>query len=284
VNTFSLETWAAARRSELEALLAARIAQPSRPEDPGRLIESIRYSLLSPGKRLRPLLALAAAEAVGGPASEAVRIAAASIELVHCYSLVHDDLPAMDDDDLRRGQPTNHKVFGEAVAILAGDGLLTLAFEWIAEAGLAARQRGERGDYLHAALSLARGAGMWGMVRGQARDLAEATPTTLPDIEQLHREKTGGLFRAAVEIGGAVGGASEAQLEALGRFGESYGVAFQHADDRDDAEHGGFAGQARARMVSLVGEALTSLQTFDERAEPLRAIAGALALRAGDRA
>jgi geranylgeranyl diphosphate synthase type II len=283
VTAFALDTWASARRAELDALLSARIAQPPRADDPGRLIESIRYSLLSPGKRLRPLLALAAAEAVGGPASEPVRIAAASVELVHCYSLVHDDLPAMDDDDLRRGQPTNHKVFGEAVAILAGDGLLTLAFEWIAEAGLAARQRGERGDYLRAALALARGAGMWGMVRGQARDLGEATPATLTDIEQLHREKTGGLFRAAVEIGGAAGGASEAQLEALGRFGESYGVAFQHADDRDDAEHGGFAAQARTRMVSLVGEALTSLQTFDERAEPLRAIAGALALRAGGR-
>jgi len=284
VTAFALEAWAAARRAELDALLAARITQPARADDPGRLIESVRYSLLSPGKRLRPLLALAAAEAVGGPAGEAARIAAASIELVHCYSLIHDDLPAMDDDDLRRGQPTNHKVFGEAVAILAGDALVTLAFEWIAEAGLLARTRGEGGDYLRAAVALARGAGVWGMVRGQARDLAEPPPVTLSDIEQLHREKTGGLFRAAVEIGGAVAGASEAQLEALGRFGERYGVAFQHADDRDDAEHGGFAEQARARMVNLVAEALTTLETFDHRAEPLRAIAGALALRAGGRA
>ena len=284
MTAFALEAWAAARRAELDALLAARITQPARADDPGRLIESVRYSLLSPGKRLRPLLALAAAEAVGGPAGEAARIAAASIELVHCYSLIHDDLPAMDDDDLRRGQPTNHKVFGEAVAILAGDALVTLAFEWIAEAGLLARTRGEGGDYLRAAVALARGAGVWGMVRGQARDLAEPPPVTLSDIEQLHREKTGGLFRAAVEIGGAVAGASEAQLEALGRFGERYGVAFQHADDRDDAEHGGFAEQARARMVNLVAEALTTLETFDHRAEPLRAIAGALALRAGGRA
>jgi geranylgeranyl pyrophosphate synthase len=284
VTAFALEPWASARRAELDALLAARIRQPARADDPGRLVESVRYSLLSPGKRLRPLLALAAAEAVGASPTEPVRIAAASIELVHCYSLVHDDLPAMDDDDLRRGQPTNHKVFGEAIAILAGDGLLTLAFQWIAEAGLSARQRGERGDYLRAALALARGAGMWGLVRGQARDLAEPPPTTLPDVEQLHREKTGGLFRAAVEMGGAIGGASDAQLEALGRFGEAYGVAFQHADDRDDAEHAGFATEARARMVSLVGEALTTLETFDQQAEPLRAIAGALALRAGGRA
>jgi len=281
VTEFALEPWASARREELEALLAARLHQPARAEDPGRLIESMRYSLLSPGKRLRPLLALAAAEAVGAAASEPVRIAAASIELVHCYSLVHDDLPAMDDDELRRGQPTNHKVFGEAMAILAGDGLLTLAFEWVAEAGLAARKRGEPGDYLRAALALARGAGMWGMVRGQARDLGEPPPASLAGIERLHGEKTGALFRAAVELGGAIGGATEAQLEALVRFGEAYGIAFQHADDRDDAEHDGFAAEARARMVTLVGAALTALQTFDQRAEPLRAIARALALRAG---
>jgi geranylgeranyl pyrophosphate synthase len=279
--TFELEPWAAARRAELDALMGARIAQPSRTDDPGRLIEAIRYSLLSPGKRLRPLLALAAAEAVGSALTEPVRIAAAAIELVHCYSLVHDDLPAMDDDDVRRGKPTNHKVFGEAVAILAGDGLLTLAFEWIAEAGVAARQQGARGDYLRAALALARGAGMWGMVRGQARDLSEPALNSLADIERLHREKTGALFRAAVELGGAVGGATDAELEALVRFGDGYGVAFQHADDLDDAEHGGFAAEARGRMVALVEEALGAVKTFDHRAEPLRAIGRALALRAG---
>jgi geranylgeranyl pyrophosphate synthase len=278
--TWVLEAWAEARRAEVDALMAARIVQPPRAEDPGRLTESIRYSLLSPGKRLRPLLALAAAEAVGATPTEPVRIAAAAIELVHCYSLIHDDLPAMDDDDLRRGQPTNHKVFGEAVAILAGDGLLTLAFEWLAEAGLAARAEG-RGDYLRATLALSRGAGMWGMVRGQARDLAEPPPNTLADIEQLHREKTGGLFRAAVELGGAVGGGSEAQLAALVSFGEAYGIAFQHADDRDDAEHGRFAAEARRRMVALVDEAVVALKTFDQRADPLRAIARALSLRAG---
>jgi geranylgeranyl pyrophosphate synthase len=281
VSAFALEPWAAARRAELEALLAARLVQPARADDPGRLVESMRYSLLSPGKRLRPLLALAAAEAVGSPASEPVQIAAAAVELIHCYSLVHDDLPAMDDDDLRRGKPTNHKVFGEAMAILAGDGLLTLAFDWVAQAGVLARRSGERGDYLRAALALARGAGMWGMVRGQARDLAEAPPATLAEIEQLHREKTGALFRAAVELGGAIGGGTEAEMDALVRFGEGYGVAFQHADDLDDAEHGDFAAQARTRMVSLVGDALTAVQTFDHRAEPLRAIARALASRAG---
>ena len=119
------------------------------------------------------------------------------------------------------------------------------------------------------------------MVRGQARDLVEAAPASLDEIERLHREKTGGLFRAAVEIGGAVAGATEAQLGALTRFGESYGIAFQHADDIDDAEHGGFAGQARQRMGALVDDAVGALKTFGDGAEPLRAIARALALRAG---
>ena len=138
MSTFDLESWLRTRRAEIDALLATRLEALPPAEDPGRLVESMRYSLLAPGKRLRPLLVLAAAEAVGRDPDEPLRLAAAAVELVHCYSLVHDDLPAMDDDDFRRGQPTNHKVFGEATAILAGDALLTLAFQWLAEAGKAA--------------------------------------------------------------------------------------------------------------------------------------------------
>ena len=208
----------------------------------------MRYSLLAPGKRLRPLLALAAAEAVapGATIDDPIRLGCAAVELVHCYSLIHDDLPAMDDDDLRRGRPSNHKVFGEATAILAGDALLTLAFEWIAEAG----QRSGRpeADFLRAARALARGAGVGGMVRGQARDLGEPPPATLDELERLHAEKTAALFRAALEIGAAAGGASEGEARALGAFGERFGVAFQHADDLDDADHPGHAGAARARL------------------------------------
>jgi geranylgeranyl diphosphate synthase type II len=277
--TFDGDAWAATRRGEIDALLARRIAPPPPGQDPGRLVEAMRYSLLAPGKRLRPLLALAAAEAVGASAGEAVRLAAAAVELVHCYSLVHDDLPAMDDDDLRRGQPTSHKVFGEAVAILAGDALLTLAFEWLAETGAGGPEEAARS--LRAVGALARGAGMWGMVRGQARDLQEAAPATLPEIERLHREKTGGLFRAALEVGATVGGGSGAQITALARFGEAYGIAFQHADDLDDAEHAAFAGQARLRLQALIDEALEALAAFDHRAAPLRALATALAVRAG---
>src|SRR5215467_7538346 len=163
-----VETLLAAGRAELDRLFETRLAPPP-AGDPGRLLEAMRYSLLAPGKRIRPLLAIAAAEAVGAVDGD-VLLACAAVELVHCYSLIHDDLPAMDDDDFRRGRPSNHKAFGEATAILAGDALLTLAFDWIAEAG---ERAGRPQQYLAASRALARGAGAFGMVRGQARDLGE---------------------------------------------------------------------------------------------------------------
>jgi geranylgeranyl diphosphate synthase type II len=268
MTTFDLGAYLGAKRAEVDALLDARLPQPS--DDPGRLIEAMRYSLLAPGKRLRPILALAAAEAVGARPGEPERIAAATVELVHCYSLIHDDLPAMDDDDFRRGRPTSHKAFGEATAILAGDALLTLAFDWLTTAGLAAPAPAR---YLLAAQALAKGAGMAGMVRGQARDMLPTPPATLEGIERLHLEKTGALFRAAVLIGAAVAGASPDQTAALARFGECYGIAFQHADDRADQEHAAFAGPARARMAALVGDAVAAVKPFGVAAEPLCALA-----------
>jgi geranylgeranyl pyrophosphate synthase len=268
MSAFDLESWLAARRAEVNALLDARL--PQAIDDPGRLIEAMRYSLLAPGKRLRPILTMAAAEAVGIRIDEPMRIAAGSVELVHCYSLIHDDLPAMDDDDVRRGRPTSHKAFGEATAILAGDALLTLAFEWLAEA---AKQANAPGRYLPAIAALAHGAGVSGMVRGQARDTLATPPATLEAIERLHAEKTGALFRVAVEIGAATAGANPAQLAALGRFGAAYGIAFQHADDRDDSEHAAFAAEARRRIHELVAEAVAALAEFGEKAAPLRALA-----------
>ena len=270
--------WMAARRAEIDALLAARLPSQAGAVgaigavDAGRLGEAVRYSLLAPGKRLRPLLALAAAEATGARLDDdAVRLACASVELVHCYSLIHDDLPAMDDDDFRRGQPSNHKVFGEATAILAGDALLTLAFEWLAEAGARA---GRPADFLRAVRALARGGGMEGMVRGQARDLGEAPPVTLEGLERLHGEKTAALFRAALEIGAAAGGADEATTGALARFGECYGVAFQHADDLDDADHPSHAAAARRRLGELLDEAVgRARQHLGDRAARLIALA-----------
>ncbi len=272
-------SWLADRRAEIDALLDARVPALPADEDPGRLVEAIRYSLLAPGKRLRPALALAAAEAVGSRLDDGVRLAAASVELVHCYSLVHDDLPAMDDDDERRGKPTNHRVFGEATTILVGDALLTMAFEWLAEAGRAAGPDAA-GRYLGASWALARGAGPGGMVRGQARDLGEAAPQTLAAVERLAQEKTAALFRAALEVGAAAAGAGEIQTLALGRFGECFGVAFQHADDLADGDHGEHAAVARERLGQLVDEAVAALDGFGPRAWHLAALARGLTIGA----
>ena len=281
MSDFDLESWLRTRRAAIDALLAARLAAVPSADDPGRLVEAMRYSLLAPGKRLRPLLVLAAAEAVGREPDEPLHLAAAAVELVHCYSLIHDDLPIMDDDDFRRGQPTNHKVFGEAIAILAGDALLTLAFEWLADAGAVAV--GATGDplvaqpYLRAVAALAGGAGMSGMVRGQARDLGETQPESLKAVERLAAEKTGALFRAVLEVGAALANAGPAQTEALARFGLHYGVAFQHADDLADEDHVATQTEARQRLRALTQTALDALSLFDRRAEPLRALARRLA-------
>jgi geranylgeranyl diphosphate synthase type II len=184
------------------------------------------YSLLAGGKRLRPILVLLAAEACGAPTDPALP-AACALEMVHTYSLIHDDLPAMDDDSLRRGQPTNHVVFGEANAILAGDALLTLAFEVLA--------RDTRPPDVAAACcaDLARAAGAAGMVGGQVADLA-AEDEGAPSVEQLeaiHRCKTGALLSCGLVLGGRIGGASPHILSALERYGQSVGLAFQIADD-----------------------------------------------------
>jgi geranylgeranyl diphosphate synthase, type II len=267
----SLGEWLTARRAELDRLFEARLAPPA-DGDPGRLLEAMRYSLLAPGKRIRPLLALAAAETVG-PVDGDVLLACGAVELVHCYSLIHDDLPAMDDDDFRRGRPSNHKAFGEATAILAGDALLTLAFDWIAEAG----ERSSRPrQYLAASRALAQAAGAFGMVRGQARDLGEPPPETLAALETLHREKTAALFRAAMVVGGCAGGADADAIAAMARYGSAYGVAFQHADDIADEEHSAHAPDARARLEALLAEACDAVAPFGARGERLVGLARAL--------
>lgn len=253
---FDLGGWVEARRLEIDRHLDGKLAQPPGGADPGRLVAAMRYSLLAPGKRLRPLLALAAAEAVEGPRDEAVLTAACAVELVHCYSLIHDDLPAMDDDDVRRGRPSNHKVYGQATAILAGDALLTLAFEWLADAGVSS---GRPEAFAWAAAALARGAGAGGMVRGQARDLGEPAPDRFEDLERLHADKTAALFSAAAEVGAAAGGAAAADRQALSAFGRAYGLAFQHLDDRDDGDHPAHEATARARIPALVEEAKATL-------------------------
>ncbi len=192
------------------------------------LVDAMAYSLLSGGKRLRPILALAACSAVGGKIEDAL-VSAASIECIHAYSLVHDDLPGMDDDELRRGKPTNHIVFGVGMATLAGDGLQTQAFENICDYWLA---QGKPEIGLRVAFELAHGAGNQGMVVGQAQDLlAEGKRIDEANMKYIHAHKTGALITASVRIGAIIGGANDAQLKALTEYGDRIGLAFQITDD-----------------------------------------------------
>jgi geranylgeranyl pyrophosphate synthase len=211
-------------------------------------------------------------EACGAP-REAALSAAAAIEMLHAYTLVHDDLPAMDDDDLRRGRPTVHVVFGEAIAILAGDALLTAAFGALAELGPRAGA---------AVAVLARRAGARELLAGQAIDLT-APVGQLPDIavvERLHAAKTGALFAAAAELGAIAAGAGPDTCARLGRYGMVIGIAFQHADDRDDAELVELAATAAARMRALCGEARDIARALGPRGATLDRIAAWIADRA----
>ena len=214
------------RRFEIDGALEELLPHPEGPA--ARLLEAMRYAVFSGGKRLRPVLALATCEAFGGRIKD-VLAPAAALELVHTYSLIHDDLPAMDDDDLRRGRPTVHKAFGEAEAILAGDALLTLAFEVLATH--------PKGDALavrraEAVALVARRAGHSGMVGGQLADLeAERKPPAEAPIEWIHRHKTGALLAASVEIGTLHAGAAAEDRAAMARYGEAVGLAFQITDD-----------------------------------------------------
>lgn len=198
---------------------------------PARLKESMDYSLLAGGKRIRPVLCLAAFEACGGDPQQIIAQASA-IEFIHTYSLIHDDLPALDNDDLRRGQPTNHMVFGEAMAILAGDALLTDAFRVFSDCGSIPAER-----VLAAIGELASAAGIMGMVAGQAQDiLAEGTEPDEDTIHFIHMFKTGALIRSAVRIGAVLAGATSSDLELLSVYGAKVGLAFQIIDDILDIE------------------------------------------------
>jgi len=197
--------------------------------------EAIRYSVFAGGKRLRPVLVLAAAEVVGG-SSAAVLPAACGLELIHTYSLIHDDLPAMDNDDFRRGKPTSHKVFGEAIAILAGDALLTMAFELIARCtvdGLVPAARVTRAIY-----EISKAAGSEGLIGGQVVDITSSgRPLASEDVLwYMHEAKTAALYRAALRTGAILGGGDEKSIDLLGEFGRHFGVAFQITDDILDVE------------------------------------------------
>ncbi|ESY42669.1 polyprenyl synthetase family protein [Mesorhizobium sp. RSR380A] len=287
---------AAAIEAGLRLLLDGRTlaGEIARPE---RLMAAMRHGVLNGGKRLRPFLVMESAALFGADGEAAMRVAAA-IECVHCYSLIHDDLPAMDDDDLRRGQPTVHKAFGEATAILAGDALLTLAFDVLADEATALPA--ERRAAL--VLALARAAGTGGMVGGQTLDLeAERSRPDEAGIIRLQAMKTGALIRFACEAGAIIAGAAPQDRDRLAEFGSAVGLAFQLADDLLDltadasqmgkatgkdaaagkatlvALHG--ANWARSQLHGLVKQAHELLEPYGEQAALLKAAASFVAIR-----
>ncbi|MBI4838299.1 MAG: polyprenyl synthetase family protein [Nitrospirae bacterium] len=256
---------------------------------PKTLHRSMGYSLMAGGKRLRPIFAIAGHEAVGGRAGNIIPIAA-SLELIHTYSLIHDDLPAMDDDDLRRNMPTNHKVFGEATAILAGDALLTDAFSIVSNANA------KPDALLNIIRELTYACGPHGMVGGQTADiLLEGKKAKKSELLYIHTHKTGALIRASVRIGAILGVASQKELNALSKYGENVGLAFQIVDDilditGTDEELGKSAGAdilrgkntypsvfgmetSKEEAKILIEKALDAIGDLNSKADPLREIA-----------
>ena len=260
----------------LDKLLPPETAQPP------TIHKAMRYSIFAGGKRIRPVLTLAACEAVGGRMAAALPLACA-VECIHTYSLIHDDLPCMDDDDLRRGRPTSHKVYGEGIAVLAGDALLTHAFQLAAQ----------KAEYVK---ELARAAGSLGLIAGQVQDLEnESRAATLAEVKTTHRNKTGALINASIRLGALAGHATPAQLKRLTRYGDDLGLAFQVIDDILDAtstkEIMGKSVRAdeknkkstfpkllgieksRTYAAELIADAHAQLRGFGKKAEPLRSIA-----------
>ena len=284
----NLKQYLEARRLMVEEALEVALPQEDGPAS--RVVEAMRYSLFAGGKRLRPILCLAASEAVGGEIQSAMP-AGCALEMIHTYSLIHDDLPAMDDDDLRRGKPTNHKGFGEAIAILAGDGLLTEAFVLLSDYHSLLPERA-----VQVIGVIAEAASYRGMVGGQVVDmLSQNKPADLETVQQMHSRKTAALIAAATESGALAGKGSEAQVAALARYGRAIGLAFQIADDILDIEgdtellgKSTGADEARGKVTypaavglessrqaanDMIHDALAALEGFDDKANPLRSLA-----------
>jgi geranylgeranyl diphosphate synthase, type II len=285
----TLHEYLADRQSRIDRALHAWVPPETTP--PVSLHQAMRYSLFAGGKRIRPVLCIAAAETVSDAAG-GIEDASCSLELIHTYSLIHDDLPALDNDDLRRGRPTCHKMFGEAMAILAGDALLTLAFEVLSR--LSGVDRCRRALLIQE-LATASGT-VGGMIAGQVHDIQGENQQPSPDLlDQIHRAKTGALLRASVRMGAIYAGAGDEQLQALSRYGEHVGLAFQIVDDlldveQSSAELGKTAGkdaqQHKITFPAVYGlsrshemaeqqrtEAHAALEPFGTRADRLRQIA-----------
>jgi len=223
-STFDLNNWLTSSTRKVDQALRSLLPKPT--AKPATLHRAMHYSIFAGGKRMRPALVLAAAEACGGNVSDALPLACA-VECIHTYSLIHDDLPAMDNDDFRRGKPTNHKVFGEGIAILARDALLTHAFEIVGGA-----KTGSRYDHRDLLLELARASGSKQLIAGQVADLeAEGKDVGIAELRYIHERKTSALLACSVRFGGMSANCSPVQLEALTQFGHNVGLAFQVIDD-----------------------------------------------------
>ena len=287
---FDLNAYFAEKIERINAALESILKTSERPD---RLLEAMTYSLMAGGKRVRSVLCVAAAEAVGGDLED-VLPAACALEMVHTYSLIHDDLPAMDDDDLRRGQATCHKAFDEATAILAGDALLTLAFQTLSSIAAGSDQQAVK--WLRVIQLISHAAGYCGMIQGQMLDIAsEGSQLTLNELKSLHRLKTGALIEVSSRCGAELADANSRQIQLLESYAQYIGLAFQVTDDilnveGDPAIMGKAVGTDKLRQKStypsllgleeskafaenLTANALQALESFDQKADPLRAIA-----------
>ncbi|HID98603.1 MAG TPA: polyprenyl synthetase family protein [Thermodesulfobacteriaceae bacterium] len=296
-HAFNLKKYLEEQRIKVEKALDRWLTAPEDISAP--VFEAMKYSLMAGGKRVRPILVLAAGHAVNSDDSFLMP-AACALECIHTYSLIHDDLPAMDDDDLRRGKPTCHKVYGETVAILAGDGLLTYAFELMTDPEL--NNEIPPATLSHAIYLMARAAGVYGMVGGQTADMQmEGKQVDADTLHFIHTRKTGALLQASIEIGAVLGGGTEEEIRRLGNFGRNLGLVFQIKDDLLDIEgdqeklgkpvgsddrnrkatypvlFGIEATKKKAR--ELLDQALAELEMFREKGEPLQAIARYVAER-----
>ena len=272
---FDLESYLNTMRNTAETALNAVL--PATGQRPEKLVEAMRYSVLSGGKRIRPVLCMASAEAAGGDAACA-QAPAAAVELLHAYTLVHDDLPCMDDDDERRGKPTVHIVYGEANAVLVGDALQALAFDTLTKANLPAQ-------IITALIAeLSRAAGWNGVIGGQWEDVAESETTDIKTVEYVHQHKTADLFVAAIRMGAIAAQADDATLTQLTTFANALGVAFQVIDDLLDADESHpsqelsclsvmSAAQARTKANDLTTRAMQALEQIGSSTIPLAAIA-----------
>jgi geranylgeranyl diphosphate synthase type II len=287
---FDLSAYIKNKNQQINVALE-KILHDSQPSEP--IVQAMKYSLMADGKRIRPVLCLAAAEAVGGK-PQTVLPAACALEIVHTYSLIHDDLPAMDNDDLRRGKPTCHVAFDEATAILAGDALLTLAFQVLSSVQFTGENQAS--GWLKVIHIISTAAGYQGMIRGQMLDMAsEGQHLTVDELKAMHALKTGALIEASLVCGALLADARKHQLEILKTYAQNIGLAFQVTDDilnvegnpkemgkavgtdqlREKSTYPAILGLETSRQFAknLVEKALQALEIFDKKAEPLRGLA-----------